>query len=180
MNEILKPEQIVREAQDAYKSGEYQAAAQAFGAAAEGFRLAGDLLNAAEMDNNRSVALLKADDPTEALAAVDGTELVFSEVGDIRRQAMALGNRAAALEALGRFEEALVDYGKCAEYLRDLNEHEMRAVTMQSISALKLRTGRSLEALTSMQAGMSAIERPGLKQRLIKTLLDIPAKLLNR
>lgn len=180
MNETLRPDQIVREAQDAYKSGDYQAAAQAFRAAAEGYRSTGDLLNAAEMDNNRSVALLKAGDPTEALFAVEGTDLIFLEAGDIRRQAMALGNRAAALEALDRFEEALADYEKCAEYLKQIGENEMLAVTMQSISALQLRTGRSLEALASMQAGVSAIDRPGPKHRLLKKLLDMPGKLFKR
>jgi tetratricopeptide (TPR) repeat protein len=180
MSEILQPEQIKKEAQDAYKSGDYQAASQAFGVAAEGYRLAGDLLNAAEMDNNRSVALLKVDDPAGALCAVEGTDLVFAEAGDVRRQAMALGNRAAALEALDRFEEALSDYEKCAEYFKEIGEHEMRAVTLKSISTLQLRTGHSMEALASMQAGVSAIERPGLKHRLLKKLLDIPSKLLNR
>jgi hypothetical protein len=39
-----------------------------------------------------------------------GTEAVFAEAGDIRRQAMAVGNRGTVLEALKRYDEALDAY----------------------------------------------------------------------
>jgi hypothetical protein len=51
---------------------------------------------------------------------------------------------------------------------------------MQSLSALQLRTGRQLEALATMQSGVSKIKRPGLKNRFLKKILDIPFRLFNR
>jgi len=56
----------------------------------------------------------------------------------------------------------------------------MYTSTMQSLSALQLRTGRQLEALATMQAGVERIERPGLKNRLLKKILDLPFRLFNR
>jgi hypothetical protein len=51
---------------------------------------------------------------------------------------------------------------------------------MQSISALQLRTGRQLQAVASMYAGVENIEKPTLKQRLLKRILGIPIQILNK
>ena len=67
-------------------------------------------LLAAEMSNNESVALLQAGQPGRALEAARGTDALFASASDPKRQAMALGNQAAALDALGRSDEALETY----------------------------------------------------------------------
>ena len=55
-------------------------------------------LQAAENLNNCSVAFLQAGKAEAAYQAVADTPQFSKNAGDIRRQAMALGNRAAALE----------------------------------------------------------------------------------
>lgn len=52
-------QELVNEAKAAYEAEEYVHAAEGFLAAQQAFENAGDLLNAAEMANNRSVTLLK-------------------------------------------------------------------------------------------------------------------------
>ncbi len=180
MNEILSPQKIAKEAKSAYKSREYIAAAHSFEAARQGFLSSHDFVNAAEMANNCSVALLQAGDAEGALTAVGGTEKVFIEAGDRKRQAMALGNQAAALESLNRLEEAEQAYWKSAEILKEIGEKELRVSVMQSISALQLRTGRQLQAVASMHAGVNDIDKPTPKQRFLKRLLGIPMNLLNK
>ena len=180
MNEILSPQQIAKEAKSAYKKGDYAVAAQSFEAARQGYLLANDVVVAAEMANNCSVALLQAGDKDGALTAVEGTETVFLEAGDRKRQAMALGNQGAALEALGRLEEAEQAYWKSAEILKEIGEKDLRVSVMQSISALQLRTGRQLQAVASMHAGVENIDKPTPKQRFLKRLLGIPMHLLNK
>ena len=91
---------------------------------------------------------------------------------------MAWGNQAAALEALGKLEEAEADYKRSAELLMKLGEDDLHARVMQSLSALQMKQGRQMEALGSMQAGVSGIKRPNLRQRLLKRLLKLPNKLL--
>jgi len=179
MNEILTPQQIAKEAKSAYRAGDYAAAAKSFEAARQGYQSANDTQMAAEMANNCSVALLQAGDNEGALEAVDGTEVIFLEAGDSKRQAMALGNKAAALEALDRLEEAETTYWKAADILKELGETELRLPLMQSISALQLRTGRQLQAVASMHAGVNNIEKPTMKQRILKRLLGIPIQILN-
>jgi tetratricopeptide (TPR) repeat protein len=180
MNEILLPKNIEKEAKAAYKSGDYAAAAHSFEAARQGYLSTNNFVMAAEMANNRSVALLQAGDIEGALAAVEGTELVFIEAGDRKRQALALGNQAAALEALNRLEEAEQIYWKSAEILKEIGEKDLRISVMQSISALQLRTGRQLQAVASMHAGVDDIDKPSLKQRILKRLLGIPMNLINK
>jgi hypothetical protein len=176
----FKSEQLVEEGKDAYRRGEYLSAAQTYTAAAESYRTAGNTLLAAEIANNASVAYLQAGDPQASLNAVEGTPLLFAEVGDLRRQGIALGNQAAALEACNRKSEAADLYQQSADILKQAGEDKLRANVMQSLSALQLRTGRQLEALATMSAGLEDIKHPDPKQSLLKRLLRIPFRMLNR
>lgn len=180
MSESLSPAALVKEAKKAYQQGNYPVAAQAFEAAARGFAAQKDAVNAAEALNNQSVALLQAEDPEAALKAVEGTADVFAEAGDLHRQALALGNQAAALEALDQFDEAVTLYQQAADLLKQVGDDELRLRTMQAVSALQLRTGRQLEALGSMQAGLEDVKHLSPKQRLLKRLLNIPLDMVNK
>ena len=65
--------------------GDYSQAANLFATASIAMRTsAGDVLGSAEMDNNRSVALLKAGNAKAALSASQGTEILFSQAGDLQ------------------------------------------------------------------------------------------------
>lgn len=177
MSEILDLESQVKAAKQAYQQSDYSAAASLYAAAASAYQARGKLLLAAEMANNQSVALLQAGDAQGALVAASGTEAVFEDGGDQLKAAMAIGNQAAALDALNRLQEAEELYQRCAAILKDLGEEQLRAQVMQSLSALQLRGGRQLEALASMQAGVQGIQKPNLRQRMLKKLLDLPNKL---
>lgn len=180
MNEMLSPQQLAAEGKSAYEKGDYSAAADAFEAASVGYKSAADLLSAAEMANNHSVALLQAGEAQRSLEAVLGTDEIFAEAGDIRRQAMALGNQGAALEALKRLDEAIDAYERSAELLTQVEDKETRVSVMQALSALQLRRGRQLEALATMQAGLSGVKHPTPKQRMLRRLLELPFKFMNR
>lgn len=180
MSEALVPKQLEEEGQAAYKRGEYLAAARAFEAASQSLASSGNTLGAAEMLNNTSVAYLLAGDPHAALKAAKGTVATFSEAGDLTRQGMALGNLGSALEALKHLDDAADAYQQSADLLKQAGEKELRANVMQSLSSLQLRTGRQLEAVATMKAGLDGIEHPNPKQRILKKLLQAPFKFLNR
>jgi tetratricopeptide (TPR) repeat protein len=175
--EPLNPQQLGEDGQAEFKNGDYLSAAGLFKAAADGYSITGDELNAAEMLNNCSVAYQKAGDAEAAFEAVKGTDIVFAANGDIKRQAMSLGNRAGALEQLNRFDEAIEVYKNSAELLGNAGENELRAYVYQSISSLQLRQHRFLEAYASMHAGVLGIKKPNTRQRFLKFLLNVPYKL---
>ncbi len=178
MNTILAPEQLAEEGRELYGRGDYAGAAGRFEQAAEGYRLAGEVVLAAEMANNVSVARLQAKDATRALAAVEGTAAVFQQAGDRLKQALAYGNRAAALDALGRLDEAEAEYGRSSALLKELGENDLRADVMKALTALQIRSGRNLEALASMDIGLAGVKNPSLKQRLLTKILGFVRKQL--
>ncbi len=171
---------IIAAGNAAYQKGDYASAANHFEKARESFSDSGDLINAAEMANNLSVALLKMNDGEGALAAASGTEKIFQEIHDIRREAVSLGNQAAALELLGDPERALELYEKCSILLKETDEKELRAYVLSSISALQLKTGKQFQAIASMDAALDNKEQLTLKEKFLKKLLKVPFQMLNK
>jgi tetratricopeptide (TPR) repeat protein len=176
----LTPSQIAETGKQHYQQEDFAQAAELFALAADGFTAAGEPLQAAEMANNRSVALLQGGEARAALDAVGATDEVFSAAGDTRRQAMALGNRAAALAGLGQNDEAERVYWQSAQLLGELGERDLRASVLQAISKLQLKGGRYGEALASMDSGLEGVERLSLSRRILRKLIRIPMKMLGR
>ncbi len=155
----------------AFANKKYLQAAELFEKAALAYDSAGDAFLAAEMQNNRSVALLQAGKPLDALEAVAGTDKVFAEASDIKKQAMAFGNQGAALEELNRYEDALKAYDKSSKLFGEAGETEMRSMIMQSAAAIKLRQGKLMGSAFSMIGSVEATQKPTFWQRILKFFL---------
>jgi tetratricopeptide (TPR) repeat protein len=180
MNEHTNPQKSAKAGTSAYQKGKFEEAAQAFHAARRAYEAVGDMLNAGEMANNCSVACLQAGNAAAALQELDGIESVFAQAKDLRRQGMTVGNRAAALEALGRLEEAGEAYFESAGLLQQAGEDQLRVSVMQSLSGLQLRTGKQLQALVTMQQGLDEVKKPSPRQRVLKRLLSVPFEMMTR
>lgn len=180
MGVAITPGQLKIEAERAYQSKDYLTAAQTYSAAADSYTHTAEEIQAAEMLNNASVAYLQAGRPEKALESAQHTDQVFAAAGDTRRQAIALGNQAAAYEALDKLEAAAQAYQESADLLKEIDDHELRPTVMQSLSAVQLRLGQQMEALVTMQSGLEAIEKPSMKQKLIKKILRSPFSYFNR
>jgi len=167
-------------AKDLYRAGKFQRAAEGFSQAAAFYLDKGEKLLAAEMRNNQSVALLKSKKPRLALEAVQGTDQVFLEAGDLLKQGMALANQATALQEMGEKQKAIDDFNRAAEIFKISGEKEMYLQTKQSLSALKMKTRNVIGALISMQEGLDELEKPNLRQKLLRSLLRIPQKLIDK
>lgn len=174
------PENLSREALDAYQLGAYEDAVNGFKAANREFLDRGDDLNAAEAANNLSVALLKMDRTHDALAAVKGTPEIFRRAGNRQMEAMALGNLAAALEATGEIKQAEDCYTQALTRLEESDDQETRSYILQALSRLQLRGGKPFDALTSMQGALDSQPRLSLRDRVLRRLFDLPARLLGR
>ncbi len=166
-----EPKELDELGKAAFASGRYAAAVESFQKASEGFGKSGDILAAAEVKNNLSVALLKAGKAQEALEAVLGTENVFAQAGDIKRQGMALGNQASALEALKRPEEALAAYERSAELFAQIGEGDLRAMVLKSAAAIKFKRGKVGESAFKMIGSLEAKDKPSIFERVLRSLL---------
>jgi tetratricopeptide (TPR) repeat protein len=165
------PQEIADQARRIYQTGDYPGSIQAFAEAASAYAEAGDESMCAEMKNNQSVALLRDKQAQAALEIAQGTDAVFAECGDIRRQGMALTNQASALEALKRYKEAIDFYTRAGEALEKADEIDYRLEVMQLLSALYLRRFKLFDAIIALQSGLAAVKNPTPKQRFMKKLL---------
>jgi tetratricopeptide (TPR) repeat protein len=162
---------LVSKGQKAFGAKKFDLAAEAFSQAAGEYESLGNELNAAEMRNNLSVALLQGGKAQEAFEALTGTEQIFSTAGDTKREAMAIGNQAAALEAMGRVDEALQAYERSAGLFEQAGENEMRSVVLQSAAKLKLQRGKIVDSAVAMIGSVEATSRPTILQRFLKFLI---------
>ena len=178
--EIENIQEIIQNAKQAWEQEDYKRAITNFQAAQKYYQEQNDPLNAAEMANNLSVAFLQAGKKKQALEAVIGTAEVFAAHNDRKRQAMALGNHAAALEELKQFDNAISLYQQSAEIFKDLGEKEMASHVQKSIALIQVRKGNQLESLFAMQQSLDNIKKPTLWQRIYRWLLKIPFKLLGK
>ena len=159
-----------------YELGNYLAAADLFSQAAQEHASVQDELNAAEMKNNQSVALLQGGKAEEALQATEGTEDVFQQAGDIKRQGIAVSNRAAALEGLKKWSEALSEYDRAASLFEQVGEGDMHSMVRKTAANLHLKRGNITDSQMDVYDSLRLVEKPTLAQRIMKFFIRIGFK----
>ena len=167
---------LAEEGKREYEKGNYSAAADLFSQAAQAYAATQDVLNAAEMKNNQSVALLQAGKAKEALSATDGTEKIFENAGDLRRQGIAVSNRAAALEGLKKWNEALAEYERAASLFEQAGAGDMHSIVRKAAANLNLKRGRFTDSQMDVYDSLRLVEKPTLIQRIMKFLIRIGVK----
>jgi tetratricopeptide (TPR) repeat protein len=120
-----------------YRSGQLRRSGQMYAQAAGNLLESGDALMAAEMANNRSVALLQAATIRARCKAARIQIRSLPRQAIYAGRAVALGNQAAALEALNRTDEALKKYWQCSDLLKQTGEKD--TVRMCSRAYLRCR-----------------------------------------
>ena len=156
-----------------YEQGNYIAAADLFSQAAQGYASMKDELNAAEMKNNQSVALLQGGKVKEALQVTEGTEDIFQKAGDVKRQGIAVSNRAAALEGLKKWNEALEEYDRAAALFEQAGEGDMHSMVRKTAANLNLKRGHIADSQMDVYDSLRLVEKPSLAQRIMKFFMRI-------
>jgi tetratricopeptide (TPR) repeat protein len=169
----LDPQQLAEQGKRAFAAEKFDQAVTVFTEAASVYEERQDTLNAAEMKNNLSVALLQTGRAQAAYDVAAGTDEIFAQAGDVKRQAMAIGNQAAALEALKKPDKALEAYERSAALFAEVGENGMRSMVLQSAAALKLKRGKVMDSALSMIGSVESTPKPNLLQRFLKFLLRI-------
>ncbi len=163
---------LADQAQAAYQAGDYSDAASLFEQAASQYQTQSMLLDSAEMKNNQSVSLLMAGKAEQALQVVLGTADIFAQAKDFRRQGLAVGNEAAAHDALNHPQEAIRLYRQSANLLEQAGEDQMRAMVLKSLSVLQVKQGGFIDAVASMQDSVSGVKNPTFTQKLLKKFIQ--------
>ena len=171
--ENTNPLTLAENGKTEYGKGNFKAAAGLFAQAAQAYTSMQDALNAAEMKNNESVAWLQAGKAKEALQATDGTEEIFLKAGDVKRQGIAVSNRAAALEGLKKWQESLAEYDRAASLFEQCGEGDMHSIVRKAAANLNLKRGRINDSQMDVYDSLRLVEKPTLTQRIMKFLMKI-------
>src|SRR6478672_7573464 len=158
--EIINPSTLAEDGKKEYAKNNFKAAAMIFAQAAQAYASNQDDLNAAEMKNNESVALLQAGNARGALQATDGTEAIFQKAGDVKRQGIAVSNRAAALEELKKWQEALAEYDRAAALFEQVGEGDMHSMVRKAAANLNLKRGRIGDSQMDVYDSLRLVEKP--------------------
>jgi tetratricopeptide (TPR) repeat protein len=162
---------LAEQGKQEYAKGAFGTAADLFLQAAQAYGYVQDELNAAEMKNNQSVALLKAGKAEDALRATDGTEDVFQKAGDLKRQGIAIANRAAALEGLKKLNEAMDEYNRAADIFEEAGEGDMHSIVRKATAEIFLKRGYIGNTQMDVLDSLRLVEKPTLTQRILKFLM---------
>lgn len=167
------PAALAGQGKKEYEKGNFRAAANFFLQAAHAYDSANDSLNAAEMRNNQSVALLQAGKAGEALQVTEGTEEIFKQAGDSKRQGISVSNRAAALEGMKRWKEALAEYERAASILEQAGEGDMHSMVRKASANIHLKLGHVNDTQMDIYDSLRLVEKPTFAQRMMKFLMRI-------
>jgi tetratricopeptide (TPR) repeat protein len=164
---------LAEQGKQEYGKGAFLFAANKFSQAAEAYRAVHDELNAAEMKNNESVALVKAGKAEAALQATDGTEEIFQKAGDLKRQGVAIANRAAALEGLKKLNEAVAEYNRAAVIFEEIGEGDMHSIVRKASAEIFLKRGYIGNTQMDVFDSLRLVEKPTFSQRILKFLMRV-------
>jgi tetratricopeptide (TPR) repeat protein len=167
------PSALTEQGKKEYEKGNFRAAAKFFQQSAQAYGSANDPVNAAELKNNQSVALLQAGRAKEALEATEGTEAIFEQARDLKRQGIAVSNRAAALEGLKRWKEALAEYERAASILEQAGEGDMHSMVRKASANIHIKLGHVNDTQMDIYDSLRLVEKPTLTQRMMKFLMRI-------
>jgi hypothetical protein len=125
------------------------------------------------MKNNESVAYLRAGKADAAFHATDGTEAIFQKAGDMKRQGIAVANRAAALEAMKKPSEAMTEYNRAADIFEQAGEGDLHSIVRKATAELYMKRGYISNSQMDILDSVRLAEKPTLAQRLLKFLIRI-------
>jgi tetratricopeptide (TPR) repeat protein len=172
------PESLAELGKLAYEAGKFTAASNFFQQAEEVYKRSNKKLMAAEMANNRSVALLQAGDAQSSLKACKDTHLIFADAGDALREGLALGNQAAALKELGKKKESLELFKQSANRLEKAGDKKNLAVVHKTIASIEMESGDNLGAMSSMLDALRTQEKLTWQQKLMRKLFGLVSKFM--
>jgi tetratricopeptide (TPR) repeat protein len=101
-----------------------------------------------------------------------GDELNAAELKN-KRQGIAVSNRAAALEGLKKWKEALAEYDRAAAIFEQAGEGDMHSLVRKSAANINLKRLRVNDSQMDVLDSLRLVEKPTLTQRFLKFLMRI-------
>ena len=163
-----------------FRDGMYPEALTAFEKARESFEAGGDLINTAEMLNNIGVVHRTEGRRDDAIAALQKAQSAFEEFGDRNRAAQTLANIGGVYAGAKERDKAILTYRQASEVFAELGDGDRQGETLLALGNVQLKQARWGDAMATFYAGLSALKKPSLFQRLFLGLLKTALTLMGR
>ena len=163
-----------------FRFGEYEEAAQLFEKAHALYAGLSDGKGQAEMLNNLGAVRTQQERWDDAAQAFAQAKSMFAGLGDKDGEAQALGNMGTMYRNQGDNEAAVEHLKRAVDLFAEAADRQKEAATLRLISQIRLRQAKWLEALHFYDLSLACVEPPGVKQRALRRLIQIPFGLLTR
>jgi tetratricopeptide (TPR) repeat protein len=163
-----------------YGQGEYKEALSCLHLAHDRYRVDGAPGQTAEVANDLGVVYTVLRRWEEAEKWLDQAQRLFGETGDLSGEAQTLGNRGSMYRARGEWKEAAASLKLSADRFHAVDDGEQRAATLQSLSMVRLRQFRPMQALAAYYAALECQPHPTWFQKFLKTLFGLPLRAMQR
>ncbi len=161
-----------------YGQGEYNEALSCLHLAYDRYRADGEQAQIAEVANDLGVVYTVMRRWGEAEKWLDQAEQIFGQIGDLASEAQTLGNRGSMYRARGHWKEAAASLKLSADRFRVVGDGEQRAITLKSLSIVRLRQLRPLLALSAYHSALECQPDLSWFQKLLKALFGLPLRVL--
>ena len=163
-----------------FRYGEYEEAAQLFQKAYALYEELGDQKGQAEMLNNVGAVRTQQERWDDAAQAFAQAKPMFESLEDKDGEAQTLGNMGTMYRYQGDNEAAVEHLKRAVDLFAEAADREKEAATLRLISRIRLGQAKWLEALHFYDLSLACVEPPGIKQRALRRLIQIPFGMLSR
>lgn len=163
-----------------FRFGEYDEAATQFGEAYNLYEELGNARGQGEMLNNLGAIHTQEGRWNEAVGAFNDAKAIFESLEDQDGLAQTLGNLGSMYRHQGEKETAVGHLKEAANLFHEIGDREKEAATLSVLSRIRLGQARWFEALHFYDLSLACSEPPGLKERILRRLIQIPLNMLTR
>lgn len=175
----VKAESLKEEGIKLFRFGEYEDAAACFDEAHGLYVELDNPRGQGEMLNNLGAIHTQEGRWEQAVEAFSKAETIFESLDDKDGQAQTLGNQGTMYRHQGDKETSVEHLKKAANLFHETGDWKNEATTLRVISRIRLGQARWFEALHFYDLSLACIEPPGLKERTLRRLVQIPLNMLS-
>ncbi len=179
-NKSDKDELLKQEGIQFFRFGDYEEAAACFNEAQALYGELDNLKGQGEMLNNLGAIHTQEGHWQEAAQTFNKAQMIFESLEDKDAVAQTLGNLGTMYCHQGDNETSVEYLKEAADLFHETGDQRKEAATLRVISRIRLGQARWLEALHFYDLSLGCIKPPGLKERILRRLMQIPLNLLAR
>jgi len=174
-----KAESWKEEGMKLFRSAEYEEAVASFDQAHALYVELDNARGQGEMLNNLGAIHTQEGQWEEAIEAFNKARAIFESLEDEDGQAQTLGNLGTTYRHQGDKETSVEYLKQAANLFHETGDPKKEATTLRVISRIRLGQARWFEALHFYDLSLACVKPPGLKERILRRLVQIPLNMLS-